>query len=219
MTLPPADWQSDDGRVVLYNRDCLELLPMLPQGCVDAVVTDPPYPKLDYGWKVISPAEFGFQCRQFWFWMQPPEPFPLAFTAMHIWSKANVYIGDCELWEAIYEVNGKRVSSVMRESAINCDMNAQMNGDVFYKHPTQKPLKLMVRIVKRLKGTILDPFMGSGTTGVAAVKLGRRFIGVEIDKGYFDIAVRRIAAAIEHQAGGPLFKDQPDPQGVLHADH
>lgn len=45
-------------------------------------------------------------------------------------------------------------------------------------------------------GTILDPFMGSGTTGVACVKTGRRFIGIELDRGYFDIAVKRIENAL-----------------------
>lgn len=63
-------------------------------------------------------------------------------------------------------------------------------------HPTQKPELVMAWCLSFIDGeTILDPFMGSGTTGVAAVKLGRRFIGIEIDPGYFDIACRRIEAA------------------------
>lgn len=53
---------------------------------------------------------------------------------------------------------------------------------------------------------ILDPFMGSGTTGVAAVKLGRKFIGVEIEERYFDIARRRIAAALKQP---DMFVEQP----------
>lgn len=56
--------------------------------------------------------------------------------------------------------------------------------------------------------TILDPFMGSGTTGVAAVNLGRLFIGIEIDPGYFDIAKRRIEAALNSQ---PLFREIEEP--------
>lgn len=61
-------------------------------------------------------------------------------------------------------------------------------------HPTQKPVDLMLWCVERVKGRrILDPYMGSGTTGVACVRLGRRFIGVEIEPKYFDIACRRIA--------------------------
>jgi DNA modification methylase len=56
--------------------------------------------------------------------------------------------------------------------------------------------------------TILDPFMGSGTTGVAAVKLGRKFIGIEIEPKYFDIACRRIADAL---ARPELFIEPPKP--------
>jgi site-specific DNA-methyltransferase (adenine-specific) len=65
-------------------------------------------------------------------------------------------------------------------------------------HPTQKPLALMQVIVNDLTrpgDTIFDPFMGSGTTGVACVKTGRNFIGCEIDPGYFAIAEKRIAEA------------------------
>lgn len=70
-------------------------------------------------------------------------------------------------------------------------------------HPCPKPIGQMRRILVRttLAGeTVLDPFMGSGTTGVACAKLGRKFIGIEIDPGYFDIACRRIQKAY----------DQPD---------
>lgn len=63
------------------------------------------------------------------------------------------------------------------------------------EHPTQKPVALMAWCVAKTKGTVLDPFMGSGTTGVACVKLGRRFIGIERERKYFDIACRRIEDA------------------------
>jgi site-specific DNA-methyltransferase (adenine-specific)/modification methylase len=65
-------------------------------------------------------------------------------------------------------------------------------------HPTQKPVAVMEWVLRETTSdgnTILDPFMGSGTTGVACVKLGRKFIGIEIDPGYFDIACRRIEQA------------------------
>ena len=65
-------------------------------------------------------------------------------------------------------------------------------------HPTQKPLATIAPLLKvsTIKGaTILDPYMGSGTTGVAAAKLGRRFIGIEINQGYFNTACKRIEAA------------------------
>jgi len=64
-------------------------------------------------------------------------------------------------------------------------------------HPTQKPIALMAWCVEQLSTSlaVLDPYMGSGTTGVACVKLGRKFIGIEIDEGYFEIACVRIRKA------------------------
>jgi len=71
--------------------------------------------------------------------------------------------------------------------------------DVTREHPTQKPVDVMKWCIEHIpephNKTILDPFMGSGTTGVACVKLGRKFIGIEIDPGYFDIACKRIKDA------------------------
>jgi DNA modification methylase len=78
------------------------------------------------------------------------------------------------------------------------------------QHPTQKPLSLMewcLKFVPKAR-TILDPFMGSGTTGVACVKLGRSFIGIEIEPRYFDIACRRIEEATRQR---DLLVDAPVP--------
>lgn len=71
-------------------------------------------------------------------------------------------------------------------------------------HPTQKPLAVMRWTLAELGlcGTVIDPFMGSGTTGVACAQLGRKFIGIEIEPKYFDIACRRIEQAY---AQGKLF--------------
>ena len=65
------------------------------------------------------------------------------------------------------------------------------------EHPTQKPIALMKWCIEQCPNpqTILDPFMGSGTTGVAAVQMGRSFIGIEREPKYFDIACRRIEDA------------------------
>lgn len=68
------------------------------------------------------------------------------------------------------------------------------------EHPTQKPERLVAEWVRSFtdpQETVFDPFMGSGTTGVTAVKLGRRFIGIEIDEAYFELAVRRIGDALK----------------------
>jgi site-specific DNA-methyltransferase (adenine-specific) len=80
-------------------------------------------------------------------------------------------------------------------------------GKSEYGHPTVKPLPLMSKIVRNVQGrTILDPFMGSGTTGVASVRDGRNFIGIEVSPNYFDIACRRISDAINQPN---LFSDRP----------
>ena len=66
------------------------------------------------------------------------------------------------------------------------------------EHPTQKPIALVLKWLEQFtdnQETILDPFMGSGTTGVACVNLGRKFIGIEREPKYFDIACRRIEQA------------------------
>ena len=86
------------------------------------------------------------------------------------------------------------------------------NGRV---HPNEKPVELIVRLLRKLPAeTILDPFMGSGTTGIACANLGRKFIGIEIEPKYFDIACRRIELAYQQPR---LFEDektapQPRPQ-------
>jgi hypothetical protein len=84
-------------------------------------------------------------------------------------------------------------------------------------HPTQKPLELMLWCIDRLpepNDTIFDPFMGSGTTGVAAAKRGRHFIGIERDAGHFETACRRIEAAYKQP---DLFIPSPSPKPIQEA--
>lgn len=81
-------------------------------------------------------------------------------------------------------------------------------------HPTQKPMGTiapLLNVSTRRGDTVLDPFMGSGTTGVACARMGRSFIGVEIEPKYFDIACRRIEAAY---AQPDLFVAPPEPKPV-----
>jgi DNA modification methylase len=89
-----------------------------------------------------------------------------------------------------------------------------------YDHPTQKPLPLMEWCVGFLKNaeTIIGPFMGSGTTGVACVELGRKFIGIEIDSKYFDISCKRISDAYKQPRLFTEEKIMPKPQ-YLFKDH
>ncbi|MBS7545097.1 DNA-methyltransferase [Ancylobacter oerskovii] len=80
-------------------------------------------------------------------------------------------------------------------------------------HPTQKPVALMERCLKEVAGSpIVDPYMGSGTTGVACAKAGRQFIGIEIDEGYFNIACERIRKAY---AQPDMFVERPAPPQQL----
>ena len=82
------------------------------------------------------------------------------------------------------------------------------------QHPTEKPVELpahFIRLHSQPGQVVVDPFMGSGTTGVACARLGRRFIGIEIDRKWFDVAVKRVKAAIVQGPDDALFR-QADKQ-------
>jgi site-specific DNA-methyltransferase (adenine-specific) len=82
-------------------------------------------------------------------------------------------------------------------------------SDRDHRHPTEKPWRLMAELLADFTSvgeTILDPFMGSGTTGVACARMGRKFIGIELDAKYFDVACERITKAY---AQGDMFADRP----------
>lgn len=83
-------------------------------------------------------------------------------------------------------------------------IHAPRTGNEF--HPTEKPVSLMSAFIQWTRGTVLDPFMGSGTTGVACVQLRREFIGVELDQAHFSTACRRIEQAYKQR---PLFDAEP----------
>jgi DNA modification methylase len=174
----------------LLQGDCLEILPDL--GGFDAIVTDPPYPDIDKGFE-ITPIDFlrDIPVRQFVFW-SAVEPFPLDYTAIHIWHKPNG--NSSQHYERIFERNGQKVCRVYRVAAIL--PNYVQYAKECVDHPTQKPLKLINQLVEMCKAdVVLDPFMGSGTTGVSCMQLGFDFIGIEKRADYFAIAKKRIEAA------------------------
>ena len=195
------------GDATLYLGDCLEILPTL--GKVDAVVTDPPYPN-NAGYFVDGIARARRFCTSlpcahwqvFWTEIEAP-PVPLPLVAVHVWYRTNTNRPDN--YEPIFEFRAdgqKRASRVLPY----CVIAPGLTGIEASGHPTEKHVGLMSDLVKRAEGTILDPFMGSGTTGVACAKLGRRFIGIEIDPGYFEIACKRIDDAYRQR---DLFRDEP----------
>lgn len=105
---------------------------------------------------------------------------------------------------AKWNAGGKR--GVYTANVNTPERNARIEKE---KHPTEKPTKLMKEILGDFTNcgeTILDPFMGSGTTGVAAVQMGRRFIGIEMDADYFEIACKRVREA---QRQDDLFIERP----------
>jgi DNA modification methylase len=182
--------------VTLYLGDCREILPTL--GTIDAIVTDPPYPNWladQFRADDFSPAMLESQsCKQFIFWTAK-SPFPLDFSAQHIWHKTGS--GDIAAYEMIFERNGGTTFKVYTGNPISNSTMARFAKDEWHDHPTQKPVSLMVALVMETSGQVIDPFMGSGTTGVASINLGRGFTGIEIEPKYFDIARRRISGALK----------------------
>jgi len=204
-------YQSD--RVTLYNADCLDVLRELPAGSVDAVVTDPPYgigkalvrggggggwanmvnsgaDKWDVRPQSIVFDEMFRVSRQQLFWGVnyfglPPCNKPLC------WDKVRPNQKCVSEWEYAW-TSLKGRAQLFKHCA---------NGGFVRKeprlHPTQKPLPLMLWCLGFFPDaqTVLDPFMGSGTTGVACIQTGRKFIGIELDAGYCEIAKKRIQEA------------------------
>lgn len=200
--------------VTLYLGDCREILPTL--GGIGAIITDPPYP--DYHVEAFRAGEFDalclsqFDCKQFIFWSAKAE-FPLDSSATHIWHKTGA--GDIASYERIFERNGGTSFLVFEGNPISNPTMARFAKDSYYEHPTQKPVSLMKQLIQKTSGQILDPFMGSGTTGVAAMMLGRKFIGIEIEPRYYEIARGRIIDAAKQR---DLFIERPVQLGLLTPD-
>lgn len=193
------------GNAELYLGDCLEVLPGL--GPVDAVVTDPPY---GIG-KWSSTGRFSLSHKEAESvnrWDVPPKE---AILAAWVFSPVCVMWGGNYLSEIIGEKctapliwDKLRRGSNFSEAEIAWTNFTWGTARVFNRsthsssrqHPTQKPIALMEWCITQTKAAcIADPFMGSGTTGVACMNLGRKFIGIEIERRYFDIACERIDQA------------------------
>jgi DNA modification methylase len=207
------------GDATLYLGDCLGILPTL-EG-VEAVVTDPPYGLgKDYGPLVQDtvaqmqnvveavvalgvPAVMTGSVSRIW---DMPRP-----QWVGVWRKTYGASGLIRYpfyphWEPLffYHVKGDYVGNNGHRDDVFEFAPARAQDS---KHPTPKPVALFDELIRFMRAqTILDPFMGSGTTGVAAANLGRRFIGIEIEPKYFDIACKRIDEAYRQLR---LFDDPP----------
>lgn len=178
------------GDTTLYCGDCRDILPTL--GKFDAVVTDPPF-GMSYqsSWRTDKHDQIAFDASD------ELLNFSCQLDASHSkyifcrWDNlANIPTPKSTItWVKNNWTSGDLDHSHARQDVIEC---AKVPSD---RHPTEKPEDLMRSIVGWTSGAILDPFMGSGTTGVACAKLGRKFIGIELNQKYFDIACQRIEQA------------------------
>ena len=218
--------QIGDCRLLL--GDCLPIMRQLPN--VGAVLTDPPY-GIGAGTGIGKVTKEGSDFRGKPQWDDAP-PTKTTFDEIRkiapmqiIWGGNYFELPPSKCFLVWDKVQPEKFSLAMAEQAwTNVDSPAKIfrwksmsiNGGAPKHHPTQKPLDLMQWCLGFLPadGAILDPFMGSGTTGVACVKLGRSFIGIEIDEGYFDIACDRIRKAY---AQPDMFIEPRAPEPVQEA--
>ncbi|MFA5165414.1 MAG: DNA methyltransferase [Candidatus Omnitrophota bacterium] len=203
------------GDATLYCGDAFDILPTL--GHIDAVITDPPYGiewnaqksnlpnsqvfdniRNDAGGLDIRSIlsmqclviAFGANCYP---WQLPSRGRWICWDK-RVNENADRMLGSpFELAWTNKDHGFDRMYRVMHGGVVNADGRKEVRV-----HPTQKPVRLFKRILQdytKAGDIILDPFLGSGTTGIACAEMGRKFIGIEIDEGYFDIACKRIRDA------------------------
>lgn len=260
MNLPDPDWQTDDGSVKLWCADCMDILPLIEKGSVDAVVSSPPYNQLgtrlpnkpsgmhsESQWvqntkcvgyeddmeeqeyqkwhnDVFSESAktckngasifVNHKCR----WREKRILHPIIWIDIEgcflrqeiIWARA----GSTTLNARMFGPSEERILWFVREgghwtwnqeatswlSVWKIAQDNDPNG-----HPCPFPIELPFRCIFATtnKGdTVLEPFLGSGTTGVACIRLGRKFLGIEKERKYFDIAVNRIKDALGQEVKG-----------------
>ena len=192
------------GNAQLWLGDCRDILPTLPK--VDAVITDPPYGGGYAANPIVHECLHARQERAA-NWDNAPidiRPIISAGDIVAIWGGNYYALPPSRGW-LVWRKNGAAPSMADCELCwTNKDMNTRLiehslaaTNSERVAHPTQKPIRVMQWTIEKLgrPNKILDPFMGSGTTGVACMNLGRSFIGIEREPKYFDIACRRIEDA------------------------
>jgi site-specific DNA-methyltransferase (adenine-specific) len=215
--------------VKLHRGDCLKFLKTLPAGSVDAIVTDPPYgmgwntDSTRFSHSERSP-KFGEGRDDYGAIVgddQPFDPAPwLVFRKVVLWGSnhyaAKLPAGTTLVWlkkdKHLFGtfLSDAEIGWMKGNHGVYCHFKTFTNSTRVKElglprsiHPTQKPVSLMEWCISRLKlkpgSTIFDPFMGTGSTGVAAVRLGFNFIGAELDPKYVAVARRRIRAALSQK--------------------
>jgi site-specific DNA-methyltransferase (adenine-specific) len=254
----PPTWQTKDGSVQLYLGDCLDVLPGLEAGSVDAVVTSPPYntlpkshkpsglhgqrktgvnqwiakavdsyadamPEDEYQkWLCDVLDECRRSCRGL-VWVNhkiryrdgeaihPARMFPWPIYSEVIWDRGGSMALNCKR----YAPSTEHLLGFGRPVVWNDNLNTLLSvwrigfDRDDNDHPCAYPVPLAERPIISSTAVgmwVLDPFTGSGTTGVACVRTGRKFIGIEKEEKYFDIAVKRIESELTRT---PLFDEAP----------
>lgn len=202
-------YYQQDG-IAIYHGDCRDLLPLLPS--VDAIVSDPPYgmawdgkvtrgkngtgavgPTRHYGTVIAGDTE-------------PFDPSPfLEYPEVLLWGfnhyPDRLHRGTALVWLKRYDqgfgsfLSDAEIAWLNRGCGVYCRRDVSMQGESSHRvHPAQKPEALMQWCLGFIEGTLIcDPFVGSGTTLVAAKRLGRKAIGIELEEKYCEIAAKRLA--------------------------
>ena len=266
----------------LYNGDCFDFLPTIPDGSVDLILTDPPYGVTACAWDKVPDLPRLFS--EFWRVLKPTgtalifgqEPFSTRLRVegmekykydlywvksqgtnflqakdrpmsrveiINVFSKGVVNHADISLERMTYNPQGATPGKIRKvgrrlgafvmhsnpskiperryQQIENCPDNLLhfKEAKCGKLHPSEKPVALLTWLIKSYSNdgeTVLDPFMGSGSTGDACARTGRRFIGCEMDDEFFKIAEKRIAEAPVPPTNGEIVLVKPnDEQGYL----
>ena len=218
-----------DEHALIYCADCRTILPKISAGMIDLCLTDPPYgmhwdgkvtrgpngtgkqgPTRHYGATVIGDSK-------------PFDPSPwLAFERVCLWGfqhfSDRLPPGTVLVWLKRYDdgfgsfLSDADTAWLKGGCGVYCRRDVTLQGESAVRfHPTQKPEGIMRWCIERAggDGLILEPFMGSGTTLVAAKQLGRRAIGIEIEEKYCAIAVDRLRQSVmDFEAPRPATDEQ-----------
>ena len=206
--------------ITIYNGDCLEVLPSIRD--VGVVVTDPPYflPQNQFRpamrqaarhWSSFSFAKTALvayldavrdcclqKSEQYWFFdeVSMAVAYPLFYERFYsiktlVWDKKRIGLGG--KWRRQFELilHCQTAGLEWEKAGIGDVLPCKPQSDT--SHPYEKPIELVSKLICRSRGMILDPFVGSGTTLVAAKVLGREAIGIEIEERYCEMAAERLS--------------------------
>ena len=226
--------------IQLYNGDCLELMKNIPDGSVDLVLTDPPYPTTSRGnagnsggmlQKEINKKGKVFKHNNIDCTEYAPEFYRVLKDGSHcyvmtnhinlikmlnvftdcgfhfikslIWNKGNKIMGQYYMSQFEYILffrkgYGKKINNCGTSDILSVPNKKTKDENGKNIHDTEKPIELMQILIENSSNendVVLDSFMGVGATALACINTNRNFIGIELDKGYFDIAEKRINEA------------------------